>query len=114
MRRSNIKKLAESFASVDKISNNSAKFVLSNLSKEELKVFLSFYKVFLDRRRVYITSSSDIDRATMNNLKSIYKNYSLNVNVDKNLGAGIKIQHADMITDFTFKKYLEDTIEKLM
>ncbi len=113
MKKKVITQLAISCANSDKLSKKVIDFVLFNLTKGELKFFLREYKTAISKKRVYITASSSLNKETMSFLKSMYKNFGLEVNYDKTLGAGIKIQQNDMIMDFTFKKYLEDTIEKL-
>lgn len=113
MRKAILKDLAKSCASSEKLSNKVVKYILDNLTKQDLKIFLSYYKTELDKKRVYVTASSTIDKDTMIALKNAYKGLDLEINYDKSVGAGIKIQQNDMIVDFTFKKYIEDTIEKL-
>lgn len=113
MRKKVLKELAISCAEAGKLSEKTVKYILNELTKEELKFFLSQYKTALNKKRVYITASSTLDKAMLNSLKQTYKGLELEVNYDKNLGAGIKIQQDDMIIDFTFKRHLEETIEKL-
>lgn len=113
MRNKLIKQLAKSCTEYDNLSTETIKYILNNLSKEELKFFLRNYKTALNKKRVYITASSTLDKETLGMLKNIYKNLDLKFNYDEGLGAGIKIQQDDMIIDFTFKKYIEDTINKL-
>jgi len=108
-----IKKLAIEAAKSDKIPADIGEFVLNYLGKQELKVFLRFYKNELDKKRIYVSSPSALSSASMTSLKNIYKQKDIIVDIDPTLGAGLKIQQNDTIVDFTFKKYINETIDEL-
>lgn len=107
------KKLAQIAAENDTIPADIEKFVLEVLTKQELKDFLRNYKRALDKKRVYVTTSTEITKAEIANLLPQYKTRELILTTDNTLGGGIRVKQDDTVTDFTFKKYIEDTIEKL-
>lgn len=108
-----IKKLAQ-IASVEKtMPKDIEEYVLKVMTKHELKEFLRFYKGALQKRRVFVESSSELSHESLQSIHSLFKNKDIITSVDANLGAGIKIINDDIIIDFTFKKYINDTIEKL-
>lgn len=113
MKDKTLKLLAQSCVDNPSLTSRTTSFILKSLTKRELKLFLSHYKVALHKKKVYITASSKLEKSTLDELKRTYKGYDLEIIYDKNLGAGIKIQQDDMIIDYTFKKYLADTIEQL-
>ncbi len=108
-----IKKLAQLAAGNDSIPADIEQFVLEVLTKQELKDFLRNYKSALDKKRVYIATSTDIPKSEITKLLPQFKDKELILSTDKALGGGIRIKQNDTITDFTFKKYIDDTIEKL-
>lgn len=113
MKDKTIKLLAQSCVNNPKLTEKTTAFILKGLTKRELKVFLNCYKIALNKKRIYITASSQLDKTALSLLKNTYKNYELEFTYDKDLGAGIKIQQNDMIIDYTFKKYISDTISQL-
>jgi len=108
-----IRKLAYIAAQEDVIPKDIEQYVLNYLGKQELKAFLSFYKNALNKKRVYVSTSSGISKESLKALKDQYKVKEIIEITDETLGAGIKLREDDMIVDFTFKKYINDTIEKL-
>jgi F0F1-type ATP synthase delta subunit len=58
-------------------------------------------------------TSGNLSTESLKSLKNIYKDKELIIEIDPTLGAGIKIREKDMITDFTFKKYIDQTIDSL-
>lgn len=108
-----IKKLALIAANEKVMPKDISEYVLKIMTKQELKDFLKFYKSALQKRRVYVESSNILSMNTLSDLRKIFKNKDILSSVNENLGAGIKIIQDDIIIDFTFKKYINDTIEKL-
>lgn len=108
-----LKKLARIAAASKTVPADIEEFVLTCLNKMELKTFLNFYKNALAKERVYITSSQKVSDESMSQLKKMYADKEIVTVIDEELGAGIKLQHDDLVVDFTFKKYINDTIEKL-
>jgi len=108
-----IKKLATIAASSNIIPEDIKSYVLTILGKQELKSFLSYYKRELDKRRVYVTTTEEISSEMMKELKSIFKHKEIMTSIDPSVGGGLKLTEDDMIVDFTFKKYINDTIERL-
>lgn len=108
-----IKKLAFIAADSKAIPVDIEKFVLTRLGKSELKAFLAFYKAALSKKRVYVTSAEELSSESVKMIKSIYNDKEIIEIKDESLGAGLKLVNDDMVIDFTFKKYINDTIVKL-
>ncbi len=113
MTKQKIKKLAQLAAEDDTIPQDIEKYVLEVLSKQELKVFLGSYKSALDKKRVHASTSTEITKSDFLNIFPEFKNKELMLTIDETLGGGIKIKQDDTIIDFTFKKYIDETIDKL-
>lgn len=109
---SKLKKLAALVAREDLISKETEKFILS-LNRGNLKTFLMYYKLELLKNSAKVTTASALSSNEFKELKGIFKGKRLVAKVDDTLGAGIKIEHMDTVIDFTFKKYINDTIENL-
>lgn len=108
-----IKRLAIIAAKSSTIPRDIEEYVLTCFKKQELKEFLHYYKDALSKNRVFVTSSLDLSEENKTLLKSIFKEKELITLKEEDLGAGIKIRQNDTIIDYTFKKYINDTIEKL-
>lgn len=112
MQKKIIKTLAKSLAKENLFSSNVVTFILK-LGRDDLKYFLSNYKLGLKKNTVSVTSASEITSENLKEINQIYKNKRVIKKTDPRLGAGIKIEESDNIIDFTFKKYINDTIQML-
>lgn len=112
MKKDKLKELAKSIAQEKSISREVEKFLLS-LSRANLKFFARQYREELKRNSTYITSASQLNADSVKELEGIFKNKRLIADIDESLGAGIRIEDNDNIIDFTFKKYINDTIDML-
>ena len=108
-----LKKLAIIAAASNNIPADIQEYVLNYLGKQDVKVFLRFYRSALDKKRIYISSAGSLTVATESLLKNTYKGKEIVVDIDPSLGAGLRIRENDTIVDFTFKKYIDETIETL-
>ncbi len=112
MQKKDIKNLAKKLATGESLKNPVTDFILK-FNRRDLKVFLSNYKLALKKNTVYVTSASEISNLNFKELEGVYKNKRIIKKSDLSLGAGIKIEDNDNIIDFTFKKYINDTILQL-
>lgn len=108
-----IKKLALIAAENSKVPKDIEKFVLTKMSKQELKDFLRFLRIELDKRRVYVMSSEKLLPDNITIIKRLFGDKEIIETIDKSVGAGLKIRNNDLVIDFTFKNFINDTIEKI-
>ncbi len=108
-----IKKLAQIAAEKPQIPRDVEEFVLTKMSKQELKDFLKYFRLELDKKRVYVVSSDAISKDNLNSLKKQYADKELIESLDQTIGGGIKIKDNDLVIDFSFKTFINDTIEKI-
>ena len=113
MKKNNLKRLAELLAKEDTISKKAGDFILKSLNRKNVKIFLHFYENELEKKRAYVTSASKLSIESLNSLKELFKYKEIISNIDNAVGAGIKVRQADIIIDYTFKRYIDDTIELL-
>lgn len=112
MNEKQLRALAYSIAQFG-LDKKTADFVMQKLNKKQLKSFVMYYKKALAKQTIKITTAGELASSEKEELKQLYKNMKLDIEIDASLGAGIKIRHDDTIIDFTFKKYINDTIAKL-
>lgn len=108
-----LKSLAKIASQNSVIPQDIESFVLTKLNKLELKLFLRFYNLELQRKSVKVSSASELSKETINSIHDIFVEKNIENVIDPTLGGGIKLQQDDLIIDFTVKKYINDTIEEL-
>lgn len=108
-----LKKLAVISAATSTIPNDIEEFVLNYLSKAELKEFLSYFEIELNKKRVFAVTPEALSDYNLKLLRKRYTDKEILPIIDKSLGAGLKLIEGDMVVDFTVKNYINDTIEKL-
>lgn len=113
MKKNNLKQLAVLIAKENIISKKTSDFILKSLSRKNIKIFLHFYKNELQKKQVYVTTASRLSIGSLSTLKGLFRGKELILNIDAKVGAGIKVQQRDLITDYTFKRYIDDTIKLL-
>ena len=67
----------------------------------------------MQKERAYVTSASGLSIESMQNLKELFRGKEIISEIDENVGAGIRVRQKDIIIDYTFKRYIDDTIEQL-
>lgn len=113
IQKQKIKKLAQLAAANKSIPKDIEEFVLTKLSKQELKDFLSFYRYELDNKRLYVAASKELSASEKTMLAGLFHNKELIVDIDKSLGAGLIIKNNDIVFDFSFRGLIDETITKL-
>lgn len=108
-----LKTLAKIVSQNSMIPQDIETFVLTRLNKLELKLFLRFYNLELQRRNVKVSSASELSNETIISIQDMFVGKNIENVIDPTLGGGIKLQQDDLIIDFTVKKYINDTIEEL-
>lgn len=108
-----IKKLAEIASEKEAISQDVQEYVLTVLGKQDLKIFLMYFKQMIDKKTVYVKSATEITNQSLQILKNNFDGKKILVEEDKSLGAGVKLKIDDMVVDFTIKNYINETIAQL-
>ena len=108
-----IKKLATITASNKIIPADIEEYVLNFLTKQDLKMFMQSYKLELEKKRVYISTPTELSESELSLIKNMYKDKDIITSVEKDLGAGIKLRQNDTVIDFTVKSFINDTVDAL-
>ena len=113
MKKNNLKNLAILIAKEKAVSKKSCDFILESLNRRNVKILLHFYRNEWQKKCAYVTTASGLSIESLNSLKNLFRGKEIISNTDSAVGAGIKIQQGDSIIDYTFKRYINDTIELL-
>lgn len=113
LNKQKIRKLASITAESSRVSRDIEEYVLTKMSKQELKDFLKYLKMELDKKRVYVISSEAVSKENLSLIKRKFEGKRIVETLDKSLGGGLKIRDNDLVIDFSFKKFINDTIERI-
>jgi F0F1-type ATP synthase delta subunit len=111
MKKEQIKKLAYSVVASREISENVSKWMLNNLSKADMKLFLRYFNNALREATVVAQYSGVLSEISKEKFQKMFPDKNIVfVRKDKEIGAGIKINFGDYILDYT----ISTMVEKIM
>jgi F0F1-type ATP synthase delta subunit len=87
--------------------------VLQDLSRSDLKRFLSALRRELKQRRVFVTLAGSPSAGMEEAISGSYGGRALSVERDETMGAGVRVRAGDDIVDASVRGYIRDIIEKL-
>jgi F0F1-type ATP synthase delta subunit len=105
-----VRKLVELSFENGKIDNKVAEYILTNLSKKELKDFLKILKSKVEANRVMISSASILNSSEKITMSRLFPDYSVEFEENKQIGGGIKVTIGDTIIDLSVKNYIDTII----
>lgn len=108
-----VKKLVELSFVDGKIDNKVAGYVLSHLSKKELKAYLKILRHRIEARRVVIASASVLNSAEKKKMSKIFADYDIEFEQNLEIGGGMKVMVGDTIIDLSVKNYIETILANL-
>ncbi|HTP59294.1 MAG TPA: hypothetical protein VMM82_10275 [Spirochaetia bacterium] len=104
---------ALTFASNGEINEEVASWVLANLTRSQLKAYLSALRREMRRRRVYVAMSGGKESEVGGAIGERYPGRELALYRDDGLGAGVKVSAGDDIMDASVKGYLHELLEEI-
>ena len=107
-----LKKLARVTVLNDNIDTGVREYVLTKLSRAELKEYLLHLKSLTQRNTVTVIGR-EITQELKKRIGNIYKDKKIIFVADATISEGIKIIDNDTITDLTLENYIDNTIEEL-
>ena len=107
-----IKNFAENVVK-EKIGKKEAVKILSLLDMESLRKLLYALLLEQEKNSVEVTLADEPDTKLKKSIHAKFPNANIGINSDKNIGAGIKLKHYDMIYDLTVRSKLENLIKNL-
>ncbi len=101
------------FTADGQINEEIAAWVLQNLSRSQLKSYLSALRREMRRRRVFVALSGGKESEVGGQIGERYPGKELSVYRDDALGAGVKVSAGDDIMDASVKGYLRKLLEEI-
>ncbi len=109
----NLRKLAASISENNSVSDKNSQKILENLNLSELKELAAFLRNEEEKNTLEVVSSDNLSQESKKELLKHFSGMRIKENLDKNLGAGIKIKAYDMIYDLTLKGSIDSIVEKI-
>jgi hypothetical protein len=107
IRRTLMKSLVSASFGPGGIDAKVADYVLTRVTRSQLKRFLFFLRREIERRTVYVRATQPIVEPTLRRLKSMYPGKEIVCGVDVALGGGIRIEFDSDVFDATIGGFLE-------
>lgn len=102
MKKLQIKQFAQSIVASDEISNDVVEWLLNNLTKAEMKLFVKYLALEIKEGTVVAKYAGQPSDIVQNKIQKIFQNKKIvYVRDDKEIGAGIKFEFGDYILDYT-------------
>ena len=102
MKKQQIKQLALSIVEQGEVSSGISQWILNNLQKRELKLFINYLSRALKESIVVVKYAGDATSVIKNKIQKMFPAKKLvYVRDDEQIGAGIKIEFGDYILDYT-------------
>lgn len=114
MTKEQIKKLAYSLAESEEISETVYKWLVSNLSKSDMKLFIRYIKNALRETTVVAQYSGALSETSKNIFGKMFPDKKIIfLRKDEEIGAGIKINFGDYILDYTVSRMVEKIMKDI-
>lgn len=112
MKNLDLKKLAKVTAQSAKLDPEVAQFVLNNLTRRQLLVYLRYLRSYVEKNTVRIIAEKSLSEAQK---KEFVKKFAGKTVIfeQENIGDGIRVQISDTIFDLSMSGFIDTTIERL-
>ncbi len=104
---------ALTFTALGEINEEVASWALANLTRSQLKAYLSALRREMRRRRVYVAMSGGKESDVSGAIGERYPGRELALSRDEGLGAGVRVSAGDDIMDASVKGYLRKLLEEI-
>ena len=102
MKKQQIKQFAQAIVSEGEISENVSKWLLNNLTKAEMKLFLKYLSAEIKEFTVIAKYAGEPSDEVKNKIRQMFRDKNIvYIRDDKEIGAGIKLEFGDYILDYT-------------
>ncbi|MDR1418228.1 MAG: F0F1 ATP synthase subunit delta [Endomicrobium sp.] len=118
MKRSQIKEIAKSIVKYNELSEKDLKWIISNFSRKELKLFIMLLSKEIKSNNVLISFAGDLSDLNKNKFLKMFPNKKIVFNRDDEaLIGGVCLEYGDFIFDcsvnMTVKRILNVIKERL-
>lgn len=107
-----LKQLAKVVAAKNIVDAKIQEFVLKNLTRAELKVFIIHLRTLVQKNTVTVFSK-DMPENIKKSIKTLFKGKTVQFKKDDKVKVGVKIIDGDTLTNFSFNNYVTNTVEQL-
>lgn len=102
MKKQQIKQFAQAIVSEGEISENVSKWLLNNLTKAEMKLFVKYLSAEIKEFTVIAKYAGEPSDEVKNKIRQMFRDKNIvYIRDDKEIGAGIKLEFGDYIIDYT-------------
>ncbi|MEA5001074.1 MAG: hypothetical protein VB017_04235 [Endomicrobiaceae bacterium] len=102
MKKQQIKQFAQAIVSEGEISENVSKWLLNNLTKAEMKLFVKYLSAEIKEFTVIAKYAGEPSDEVKNKIRQMFRDKNIvYIRDDKEIGAGIKLEFGDYILDYT-------------
>jgi F0F1-type ATP synthase delta subunit len=109
-----VNRLAQlTFTPEGEVNQEVASLVLENLTRSQLKFYLSALRREMRRRRVYVALSGGKESEVSGTISERYPGRELSISREDGLGAGVKVSAGDDIVDASVQGYLKELLEEI-
>jgi F0F1-type ATP synthase delta subunit len=113
MNDKNLKQLAALSISDGRIDEKVSVYVLSRLSKSEMKRYLLYLRNVIRDRRVRVRTPGTLDAETRTQIAAGFAGRDIGFEQDPSLGAGLQVEYGDTIVNANIRTMIETTINRL-
>ncbi len=113
MNKSDIKKIANLSIDNGVLNRQVTSFVLKNLGRQELILYLRFLKKIISENSVRVQSQQTLTPLMRSFIQQKFKDKDIYYEVDETVGEGIKIIENDTVVDLTLKGYMDTALNNL-
>ena len=113
MNKNSLRKLAQYTVQEPSISDSSAAYIVSKLSREELKHYRALLKHELRKTKALITTAEELSPKDTLLLEGLLPGKKIITAVDPSLGAGLQILCDDILVNAHVKNFVTQTFNRL-
>lgn len=81
------------------------------MSSQELKLLMKYLQEGVAKNTVYVTIADELSKKNKDELTKIFEGKKIISRVDKSIGAGVKVQHYDMIYDLSITSNMKRLVK---
>jgi F-type H+-transporting ATPase subunit delta len=102
MKRSKIRELTKSIVSYDELSTKDLEWVFSNLSRQELKLFVRLLSKEIKDNTVTASFVDELSCENKEKIKAMFPNKKILLKRDdKNIFGGVRFEYGDFVLDYS-------------
>jgi hypothetical protein len=106
-----VKELAVKTAADGDVPSGVQEFVLSRMTRRELKQFLFHLKNEVRRQRVVVRAPSHPGDAVLKQLAALFPARTMHFEADASVGAGLQVEYGDNLVNYNIKSIIVQALK---